>query len=139
MAAKPDLKRKSLAETDPGDRAQSMRKPGQLRVNQSAIVFSPPNRGHLGVSGHHTHEVAWDCLSNGIKLKRYNAIDVVEVPMDELASFRKENAKKARDDPLLPNCDGSKLLYAALTKPHFLHTGKLGSEKGRYLFNEQQI
>ena len=43
---------------DAGDRAQKRRKQGQLRIPLDQIGFWKENRGGLGISSHHAHEVA---------------------------------------------------------------------------------
>ena len=56
---------------DAGDRAQKRRKMGHMRISLDRIGFWDGNRGGLGISAHHAHEVAWDCLANKTKLERY--------------------------------------------------------------------
>ena len=56
---------------DAGDRAQKRRKMGHMRIPLDKIGFWDCNRGGLGISAHHAHEVAWDCLANKTKLERY--------------------------------------------------------------------
>ena len=63
---------------DAGDRAQKRRKPGLVRISLDKIGFWPANRDGMGVSSHHMHEVAWDCLANKTRIQRYDHVDIVE-------------------------------------------------------------
>ena len=56
---------------DAGDRAQKRRKMGQMRISLDRIGFWDANRGGLGLSSDHVHEMAWDCLANKTKIERY--------------------------------------------------------------------
>ena len=74
---------------DSGDRAAKYRKAGgHFRMPLSRIGFDPRNRGGLGVSPRHAHEIAWDGTDppngNGVTLRRYKEVEVVEVPQDLL-------------------------------------------------------
>ncbi len=51
---------KRAALEDPGDRAQTRRKLGNVRIPLEQIGFHEENRGGLGISPHHAHEVCWD-------------------------------------------------------------------------------
>ena len=60
-------KRKRLE--DPGDRAAKYLKPGgSFRMGLRRLGFHPRNRGGLGVSPTHVHDVAWDNVSNSTSL-----------------------------------------------------------------------
>jgi len=76
----------------------------------------PENRGRLGVSAFHVHEVAASIVNDGFSSNRYRDCTVVRVPTTELAEFRSFNADMAAACPLLPPCSEDKLIYAALTK-----------------------
>ena len=131
-------KRKETVLVDPVSRAQALRHQGQMRIDLDLIGFYGPNRGGLGVSGFHSPEVLCDFISNKIRVNRYHAVDLVEVPQAELEQFRQYNRAKCEDDALMPIfSDG--MCYAALTKTHFSHACKLSKEKNRSLFNEGEI
>ena len=51
---------KRAALEDPGDRAQTRRKLGNVRIPLEQIGFHEENRGGLGISPHHAHAVCWD-------------------------------------------------------------------------------
>ena len=53
----PQLKRPIDLE-DAGERAQKRRRPGNLRIGLEKIGFWPGNRGGMGISPYHVHEVA---------------------------------------------------------------------------------
>ena len=74
---------------DSGDRAAKYRKPGgNFRLDLERLGFHPDNRGGLGVSAKHAHEVAWDGTDNGVSLRRYKEVEVVEVPRDLLPGIK---------------------------------------------------
>ena len=87
-------KRKETVLVDPVSRAQALRHQGQMRIDLDLIGFYGPNRGGLGVSGFHSHEVLWDFISNQTRVNRYHAVDLVEVPQAELEQFRQYNRAK---------------------------------------------
>ena len=67
---------------DSGDRAAKYRKPGgHFRMPLDRLGFDPRNRGGLGLSPTHAHEIAWDGTDqpygNGVTLRRYKEVEVV--------------------------------------------------------------
>jgi hypothetical protein len=76
------LKRRADAASleDAGDRAARLRMPDCYRRDLATIGFHPGNRGGLGISPRYVHEVAYDGLQNGVKLRRYVAVCIVKIP-----------------------------------------------------------
>ena len=84
------MKRERSVE-DASDRAQRHRKHGLVRIRLELIGFWPDNRGGLGISPYHVHDVAWDCAANKTKLPRYGHVDIVEIPAPLLEQIREIN------------------------------------------------
>ena len=118
---------------DAGDRAQKMRKTGLVRIPLDKIGFCPDNRGGLGISPYHAHEVAWDCLSNKTRISRYVHVDVVEIPEADLQRVRDTNKRKSESEPFMPRYS-STIQYMCLTKTQFVHAQKLGKDGTHTLF-----
>ena len=78
----------------PDDRAAKHRKVGTERIPLPALGFSEKNRGGMGISSWHVHEVGHDCVTNGVKKERYEAVKVIEVPEEFLQEVKEANAKK---------------------------------------------
>jgi len=115
----------------------SYREEGLLRKHAEEFGFHPDNRGTLGISSHHVHEVAWSCL-RGIQAQRYKVVDAVRVPASELQQWRKTNQNKCNSDQLMPKF--SDVMNKALfTHTHFVHAIKLNKDGGRTLFNKGDI
>ena len=125
--------------TDSSDRAQSHRAPGLARIPLSAIAFWPHNRGGAGISSHHVHEVAHDCVANRTRLSRYGEVVLVEISAEALSQVRRVNTEKAKADPLLPRCYPDEIKYVCLTKTHFVHAQKLAADGGRTLYNDGKV
>ena len=71
---------------DAGDRAAKCLKSGGVhRRDLGTIGFHPFNRGGLGISSHHVHEVAFDGVQNKVRLHRYQAVDIVKIPEHHLS------------------------------------------------------
>ena len=122
---------------DPSDRAQSKRKYGERRIPLEQLGFWPGNRGTLGISGHHVHEVAYDVLTRRTKIARYIHASVIEIPKDMLAEIREANRKECLSDSLMPRFSPD-IKYVLATKTHFVHAHKLAQEGTRFLFNDQK-
>jgi len=127
-------KRQAVLDDDPLDRALSFREVGLERLDLDLLGFHPLNRGSLGISSVHVHEVAWSCNA-GVKLYRYKQVDVVRVPEDALEAFRNANKAKCTSDALMPKFTPS-MKFALLTKTHFSHAQKLRKDGGRFLMND---
>ena len=84
-------------------------------ITVDLIGTVPCNRGRLGVSSHHVHEVARSILVDGFSRQRYRDAIVVRVPDDALAEFRRFNRDMCDGDPQLPPFSPM-MKYAALTK-----------------------
>ena len=121
---------------DPLDRALSHREVGLERHSLAELGFHPNNRGQLGISSTHVHEVAWSCFG-GIKLYRYKQVDVVRVPESALKEFRDANEKKCTADALMPKFSPTMKLAIA-TKTHFVHANKLRADGSRTLMNDNK-
>ena len=106
---------------DASDRASHMLKPGQTRVPLEHIGFWEHNRGGLGVSSHHVHEVAHDVHTNKTKLSRYGAVALVELTdNDDRQRHLDRNRELCETDPLMPKWSPS-IKYACLTNTNFVH------------------
>jgi len=119
---------------DPLDRALSYREVGLERRPLAELGFCEANRGQLGLSSTHVHEVAFSCFS-GVKLYRYKQVDVVRVPEHGLKAWRAANEQRCLADALMPKFSPSMKLACA-TKTHFVHANKLRAEGGRTLMND---
>ena len=75
----------------------------------------PCNRGRLGVSAHHVHEVARSIMKDGFSRQRYRDATVVRVPDSALAEFRRFNKEMCDGDSQLPPYSQN-MKFAALTK-----------------------
>ena len=122
---------------DPSDRAQKRRRPDLRRVLLRQIGFSPFNRGGLGISPFHVHEVCHDCLSNGVKITRYHHVYLVEIPRDRLEEIREVNRQRCAEELLMP-AFSPEMIYVCATKTHFTHAQKLAEAGHRTLFNQGQ-
>ena len=78
-------------------------KPGCVRIPLDQIGFWPGNRGALGISSHHVHEVAWDCKCNKTKLQRYQHVDLIEIPQEQLLQVRDANRERCEVDAFMPH------------------------------------
>ena len=87
---------------DAGDGAQKRRKPGLVRIGLDEIGFWPDNRGGLGLSPYHAHEVAHDCKANKTKISRYDHVALIEIPEEKLQEIRDTNRARCDTDPLMP-------------------------------------
>lgn len=139
MKRKADEISGSQPSEDASDRAQKYRKPGLVRVGCDEIGFWDGNRGGLGISGYHCHEVAWDCAANGVKLQRYGHVDLIEIPPHRLQEIRDSNRERCLADPLLPRCVADALRFITGSKTHFTHAQKLCQQGGRTLFNKGEV
>ena len=109
---------------DAGDRAQKQRKPGMVRMPLNKIGFWPPNRGGMGVSTYHVHEVAWDCMAHKTKIQRYDHVDIVKIPSDALQEMRHANSERCESDSMMP-LFSPEMQYVCAGKTHFVHAQKL--------------
>ena len=87
-----------------------------IRVEELGVV--PSNRGGLGVSRHHAHEVALSIKEDGLSSERFHNVTVVQIPDTHLKNFRDFNEKMCSEDGGLPPFS-PKMRFACLTK--FLH------------------
>ena len=131
------MKRPFLGGVDPGDRAMKLRRQGMERIQLDQIGFYPDNRGGMGISPHHVHEVAHDCIANGVKLSRYNAVQVVILPREKLPGVLARNKQACEDSPLMPSFSNS-IKYATVTNTHFVHAQKLAKEGRHTLHGEKK-
>ena len=74
------MKRHAVELQDPADRAQTYRKGPLQRIHLDQIGYHSDNRGGLGCSSRHTHEVSRDCVMNGVQPRRYKHVDIVKIP-----------------------------------------------------------
>ena len=120
---------------DASDRAASYKVPGERRIPLHQIGFWPGNRGGLGLSPPHVHEVAHDCMANGTRLERYLSVHIVKIPPHLLDSVRQANRDKCASSDLLPTYSDD-IEYVCATHTHFTHAHKLCQEGTRYLHNK---
>ena len=123
---------------DAGDRAQKHRKAGLVRISLDRIAFWPDNRGGMGLSSHHVHEVAWDCKTNKTKLQRYGHVDIIEVPRDKYQEIFRANQERCEADPLMPRFAPA-FEYVCASKTHFTHAHKLAKDGNRSIFNQGEV
>ena len=121
---------------DPMERALAHREEEPRRCDPKKIGFHMQNRGGIGIAPYHVHEVAWSCIPK-FCLKRYNVVDVVQVPEKHLAEWRAMNKLKCENDAYMPQFSPCMTL-AALTKTHLTHAAKLFQDGNRYLFNDNK-
>ena len=132
-------KRKAESLADSGDRAANYRKPGgNCRFDLERLAFHPDNRGGLGCSAWHAHEVAWDGTDNGVSLRRYKEVEIVEIPPEFLQGIKDANRRKCEEDPLMPKFSES-VTHVTLGGTHFTTAAKLAKEGHRTVFNEGKI
>ena len=108
---------------------------GITRVPARQLGFLPQNRGSLGITPFHAHEIANDRLVNGTCLRRYNFAKVV-VLGNKGDAVRDANRLKSYD-PLMPKYT-PEIQYGCMTLTHFTHSQRLAEEGGRSLFNLEQ-
>ena len=131
-----DSKHKLTDVEDASDRAQKRRKSDCLaRVHLDKITFWPFNRGSSGIISHHIHEVAFDCVTNKVSRRRYNHVDIVEIPDGKLKEIKDACRERSQQDSLMPKFSEN-IKYVCLTKTHFTHAQKLALDGNRCLFNE---
>ena len=123
--------------SDPLDRALRFREEGLFRKKLDELGLLQCNRGNLGISGHHMHEVAWSCIL-GVRANRYKQVEVVRVPESCLDDWRRSNKERCESDALMPNFSAN-MRFALLSKTHFTHANKLARDGNRSLFNEGKI
>lgn len=117
------------------DRAAKRRKHGEQRIPLRLITFWPDNRGGLGISSYHVHEVAADCKANKTKIKRYGCVDIVEIPSERMEEIKDKCRERSKQDPLMPKFSED-AEYVCMTKTHFTHAQKLAQDGNRFLQNE---
>ena len=123
---------------DAGDKAQHHHMPGSARISLDRIGYWPGNRGGLGISSHHVHEVAHDCNANRTKLQRYGHVALIEIPTSELQTIRDANRARCEGDDLMPRY-AETIQYVCATKTHFVHAQKLAKDGGRTLYNQGNV
>ena len=132
------MKRHAVELQDPADRAQTYRKGPLQRIHLDQIGYHSKNRGGLGCSSRHTHEVARDCVRNGVQPRRYKHVDIVKIPLHKLEEFRTLNRNGCEGDPLMPKfAEG--MTYVCLTNTHFTHAQKLAKDGNRTLFDQNKV
>ena len=129
--------KRDLPLEDAADRARKKRKCALMRVPLEKIGFWPGNRGGLGCSAYHIHEVAHDCLANKTRLERYGHVDLLEIPKELLDEFREHNRQFCESDPLMPRFS-AKMVYVCGGRTHFVHAHKLAKDGNRTLFNKAE-
>jgi hypothetical protein len=122
---------------DPLDRALTYREEGYDRKDVDVFGFLQRNRGNLGISSSHIHEVAWSC-KDSVKLNRYKQVECVRVPAAKLQDWKKCNKAKCESDALMPKYSDL-MRFALLTKTHFTHANKLYKDGNRSVFNNGKV
>ena len=116
------------------DRAEKYRLAGESRIDIDRFGYLECNRGGLGISPPHAHEVCEDRMKNKTRLARYCAVKAVILEGDFLTKTRAANEEKCRGDPLMPNYS-AKMDLGCLKLTHFVHTQKLFKDGCRTLYN----
>jgi hypothetical protein len=116
------------------DRALSHKNGNIVRLDTRKLGLLLNNRGGLGISPKHVHEVARSMLKDGVRLNRYICVDVVPVPSCALEGWRLANKQKCESSALMPNFS-AEMSHACLTRTHFTHAQKLNADGNRTLFN----
>ena len=116
------------------DRALSHKNGNIVRLDTRKLGLLLNNRGGLGISPKHVHEVARSMLKDGVRLNRYICVDVVPVPSCALEAWRLANKQKCESSALMPNFS-AEMSHACLTRTHFTHAQKLNADGNRTLFN----
>ena len=107
------------------ERARSKWSNSHLRyIPLDQLGTSPYNRGRLGASSFHVHEVVQSIKNDGLSQHRYRDATVVRVPDECLAMFRQFNVQMCAADDKLPPASPT-MRYALLSKNHFVTALKL--------------
>ena len=120
------------------DRAETYRQTGEQRIDVGRFGYLECNRGGLGISSPHVHEVCEDRMKNKTRLARYVAVKAVILEGDFLKRTREANEEKCRGDPLMPNYS-PRMDLGCVKLTHFVHTTKLFKEGSRTLYNMGQV
>ena len=94
-------------------------KKGYVRVDLDKIGFWPNNRGGMGINPYMVHEVACDCKANKTSLKRYQHVDLIEIPQDMLQEIRDANRERCEADDCMPRFSPH-MTYVCVSKTHFV-------------------
>ena len=106
------------------ERARAKWSTGGLQfIHLNMLGTIPWNRGRLGVSSFHVHEVVESIRSDGLSRHRYRDATVVRVPAQHLEEFRKFNRDMCDGDDQLPPFS-AEMKYVLLTKNHLVHALK---------------
>ena len=97
----------------PADRAEQFRIPGEQRVQVDEMGFLKCNRGGLGISSNHVHEICEDRMKNGTRPSRYVAVKVVKLKGKWLEDTLRVNEEKCNGDPLMPKFS-DKIIYGLI-------------------------
>ena len=116
------------------DRAEKYRLAGESRIDIDRFGYLECNRGGLGISPPHAHEVCEDRMKNKTRIARYVAVKAVILEGDFLIKTRAANEEKCRGDPLMPNYS-PKMDLGLLKLTHFVHSQKLFKDGCRTLYN----
>ena len=120
---------------DPSDRANKSRRLELGRIPLHKLGFNPSNRGGTGIIPYHVHEVAHDVQTNTLKISRYDHVKVIKIPAKDLEYVRTVNKQKCltATPGLAPA--STDIVYAVLTKTHFVHACKLAARGDATLFD----
>ena len=117
------------------DRAEQFRIPGETRVPVDKMGFLSVNRGGMGISPSHVHEICADRMQNGTRPARYVAVKVVKLEGKWLEDTLRVNKERCEGDPLMP-AFSNKIIYGLLKLTHFAHTQKLFQHGGSSLYGQ---
>ena len=120
--------------SDDLDRALSFKNGNIIRLIPHKLGLLQINRGGLGISPKHVHEVARSCQKDGVRKNRYHVVDVVPVPSLALEQWRLANKHKCESSALMPKFS-AEMTHACITRTHFTHAQKLNADGNRTLFN----
>ncbi len=122
----------------PSDRANKSRRVELVRIPLRKLGFNPSNRGGTGIVPYHVHEVAHDVHTNSLRMSRYDHVKAVKIPAKDLEHVRKVNAQRCLTAAPSLAPASTDIVYAVLTKTHFVHACKIAARGGVTLFDNGQ-
>ena len=117
------------------DRAEQFRIPGEMRVPVDQMGFLKNNRGGMGISPLHVHEICEDRMKNGTRPARYVAVKVVKLEGKWLEETLRVNEEKCNGDRMMPKFS-NKIRYGLIKLTHFAHSEKLFQQGGSFLYDK---
>ena len=119
------------------DRAEKYRRSGITRMPVRRFGFLPMNRGGMGMSPMHAHDIARDRMDNGTSENRYGAVKLVRLNAFWQGIVRADNQKMCEGNPLMPSYSPI-MDHGCLKLTHFSFSEKLFQDGNRFLYNHAQ-